>query len=214
MRKTVVQLLSICVVILLAGCSSAPLNLEIAKDHVMSYYDSGKYDAELDNVVKHAESEFNSIQPGDSTVVIFDVDETILSSYDFEKDLDFGYVMPLWDKYILEAKEPAIKQTKSLCDFLVKKGFKIIFLTGRKNNQYNATYENLINNGLTKFDTLIVRQPPEYDFTALKYKSLQRTELTNRGYKIVGTVGDQFSDLDGPYHGIQVKIPNYLYIIK
>ena len=214
MRKTVVQLLSICVVILLAGCSSAPLNLEIAKDHVMSYYDSGKYDAELDNVVKHAESEFNNIQPGDSTVVIFDVDETILSSYDFEKDLDFGYVMPLWNKYILEAKEPAIKQTKSLYDFLVKKGFKIIFLTGRKNDQYNATYENLINNGLTKFDTLIVRQPPEYDFTALKYKSLQRTELANRGYKIAGTVGDQFSDLDGPYHGIQIKIPNYMYIIK
>ena len=208
------RFLFLAIISLFIGCSSAPLNLEIAKDHVMSYYDSGKYDAELDNVVKHAESEFNSIQPGDSTVVIFDVDETILSSYDFEKGLDFGYVMPLWNKYILEAKEPAIKQTKSLYDFLVKKGFKIIFLTGRKNDQYNATYENLINNGLTKFDTLIVRQPPEYDFTALKYKSLQRTELANRGYKIAGTVGDQFSDLDGPYHGLQVKIPNYLYIIK
>ena len=214
MKKMWGTFLLLTIIILFTGCSSAPLNLEIAKDDVMNYYDSGKYDAELDNVVKHAESEFNSIQPGDSTVVIFDVDETILSSYDFEKDLDFGYVMPLWNKYILEAKEPAIKQTKSLYDFLVKKGFKIIFLTGRKNDQYNATYENLINNGLTKFDTLIVRQPPEYDFTALKYKSLQRTELANRGYKIAGTVGDQFSDLDGPYHGLQVKIPNYLYIIK
>ncbi len=214
MKKMWGTFLLLTIIILFTGCSSAPLNLEIAKDDVMNYYDSGKYDAELDNVVKHAESEFNSIQPGDSTVVIFDVDETILSSYDFEKDLDFGYVMPLWDKYILEAKEPAIKQTKSLCDFLVKKGFKIIFLTGRKNDQYNATYKNLFNDGFTKFDTLIVRQPPEFDYTALKYKSLQRTELTNRGYKIVGTVGDQYSDLDGPYHGIQVKIPNYLYIIK
>lgn len=214
MRKTIVPFLSFCLMIFLTGCSSAPLNLEIAKDDVMNYYDSGKYDSELDNVVKHAESKFNSIQPGDSTVVIFDVDETILSSYDFEKELDFGYVMPLWDKFILEAKEPAIKQTKSLYDLLVKRGFKIIFLTGRKNDQYNATYKNLINDGFTKFDTLIVRQPPEYDLTALKYKSLQRTELTNRGYKIAGTVGDQYSDLDGPYHGIQVKIPNYLYIIK
>ncbi|MHB8580581.1 MAG: HAD family acid phosphatase [Ignavibacteriaceae bacterium] len=214
MRKTIAPFLSFCFMILLTGCSRAPLNLEIAKDDVMNYYDSGKYDAELDNVVNHAESEFNNIQPGDSTVVIFDIDETILSSYNFEKELDFGYVMPLWNKFISEAKEPAIKQTKSLYDFLLKKDFKIIFLTGRNYDQYKSTYQNLLNDGFTKFDTLIVRQPKEYDLTALKYKSLQRTKLTNRGYKIAGTVGDQYSDLDGPYHGIQVKIPNYLYIIK
>ncbi|MHB1687009.1 MAG: HAD family acid phosphatase [Ignavibacteriaceae bacterium] len=214
MRKTLVPLLFFIFMILLTGCSSAPLNLEIAKEEVMSYYDSGKYDAELDNVVKHAESEFNGIQPGDSTVIVFDIDETILSSYDFEKELDFGYVMPLWNKFISEAREPAIKQTKSFYDFLVKRGFKIIFLTGRNNDQYKPTYKNLINDGFTKFDTLIVRQPQEYDLTALKYKSIQRTELAKRGYKIAGTVGDQYSDLDGPYHGIQIKIPNYIYIIK
>ena len=45
-------------------------------------------------------------------------------------------------------------------------------------------------------------------------KSSKRKELVERGYDIIGTVGDQRSDIDGPYSGIQVKIPNYLYLIE
>ncbi len=199
---------------LLAGCSSAPLNLEIAKERVMKYYNSGKYDSDLNEIVKHAENKFGSITPDDSTAIVFDIDETIFSSYEFEKQIGFGYVDSMWYNYLSESKEPVIKQTKSLYDFLIGKGFKIIFLTGRNIDQYNATYKNLIYNGFTKFDTLIVRQPNEYDFTAQKFKSIKRVKLTNKGYKIAGTVGDQYSDLDGPDHGVQVKIPNYIYIIK
>jgi len=43
---------------------------------------------------------------------------------------------------------------------------------------------------------------------------VKKTELTNQGYEIVGTVGDQWTDLNGPYSGIQIKLPNYLYEIK
>jgi len=199
---------------ILIGCSNAPLNLEIAKQRVVKYYDSGKYDSDLDEIVKQAENKFGSIKPGDSTVVVFDIDETIFSSYEFEKQIGFGYVESMWYNYIMESKDPLIKQTKSLYDFLLSKGFKIIFLTGRNADQYDATYKNLIYDGFTKFDTLIVRQPAEYDFTALKFKSIKRVELTNKGYNIAGTIGDQYSDLEGPDHGVQVKIPNYIYLIK
>ena len=79
---------------------------------------------------------------------------------------------------------------------------------------YNSTYQNLVDQGYTRFDTLIVRSSNEYKTTALTYKSQKRTELVKKGYNIVGDIGDQLSDLEGPYHGIQVKIPNYQYIIK
>ena len=46
---------------------------------------------------------------------------------------------------------------------------------------------------------------------SFEFKSAKRVELIELGYEIIGTVGDQWSDLEGPHHGIQVKIPNYLY---
>ena len=49
---------------------------------------------------------------------------------------------------------------------------------------------------------------------AVDYKTAKRVFLTNKDYDIIGTVGDQWSDLEGEYHGIQIKIPNYLYLIK
>jgi hypothetical protein len=74
--------------------------------------------------------------------------------------------------------------------------------------------ENLIKVGYDKLDTLIVKDKKYYDSLAVKYKSDKCTEITAKGFDIVGTVGDQWSDLKGPYHGKQVKIPDYQYYIE
>ena len=112
-----------------------------------------------------------------------------------------------------EMKAPAIPRVKDLYNFLLSKGFKIIFLTGRNFPEYEVTFKNLKQAGYTQFDTLITQREDELKLKATEFKSLKRVELTGKGYDIVGTVGDQWSDLEGPDHGIQVKIPNYLYLI-
>jgi acid phosphatase len=190
------------------------INLTIAKENVIKYHESGRYDKDLDRIIQTAKLKFNSVHVKKNSAVVFDVDETSLSNYNFDKSIDFGSIKGVWDKWTDSAKAPAIPQVKSLYDFLIKKGIKIIFLTGRPNYQYNATLKNLREQGYTTFDTLITRSPSEYHKTAVKYKSYERTELTKKGYNIVGDVGDQESDLVGPYHGIKVKIPNYQYLIR
>ena len=200
--------------LLLEACSTVPVNLSTAKDEVIYYHESGKYDEETGKAVDEAIDEFKHIPAGKMSTVIFDIDETALESYEYRKKYDFGYVPELWDKWVNEAKAPANKNVKRLYDILISQGFKIVFLTGRKDYMYNSTYKNLISASYTKFDTLIVRDRDEYKITAAEYKSHKRTELAESGYNIVGDVGDQLSDLEGPYHGIQVKIPNYQYIIK
>ena len=80
--------------------------------------------------------------------------------------------------------------------------------------EYEVTYGNLVKEGYITFDTLITQREHEYKLKAAEFKSAKRTELTEKGYDIIGTVGDQWSDLEGEYHGIQVKIPNYLYLIE
>jgi len=196
----------------LASCSNPkPENLTIARNAVKEYYESGKFDEELDEVINDAKDEFENIEAKDNSVIIFDVDETALNNYQASVKMGFGFVYEIVREWELSAKAPAIPQAKLLYDFLIDRGFKIIFLTSRKHAVYDATFNNLIDQGYTVFDTLITRNENESGIKSIDFKSEKRGWLTENGYNIVGTVGDQWSDLKGPYHGIQVKIPDYLY---
>lgn len=180
----------------------------------MDYYKSGKYDEELNEAIAEAKKEFEKIEFTENSVVVIDVDETVLSNYGLAEQMGFGYVYEMNKKWNAEMKAPAIPQVKDLYDFLIERGATIIFLTGRNIPEYEVTYGNLINAGYTTFDTLITQREYEYELTAQEFKSSKRKELVERGYEIIGTIGDQWSDLEGEHHGIQVKIPNYLYLIE
>ncbi len=201
------------VVIQLAGCTTKPVNLSVARESVKEYYESGKFDEELDNVIQEAKDKFSKVEFTENSVVIFDVDETALNNYEASKKMGYGYVYEMVYEWTQDAKVPAFPQVKELYNYLLRKGSKIIFLTARGYDEYDATYNNLITQGFTEFDTLITKSKNEYEMKSLEFKSAKRVELVQRGYDILGTVGDQWSDLEGPHHGIQVKVPNYLYQI-
>ena len=197
------------------NCSSNQIvNLRTSKDIVKDYYESGGYDKELDEVIADAKQKFSKVEIKNNSVIIFDVDETALNNYGLAKQMDFGYVYDLNKKWNEELKAPAIKQTQDLYFYLLNRGFKIIFVTGRNSNEYDVTYKNLIQTGYTVFDTLITQREDEQNLKTQQFKSTKRAELAAQGYEIVGNIGDQWTDLNGPYSGIQIKIPNYLYEIK
>ena len=217
--KKLLSLLPFIIIVLtvLQGCETKKnelTNLSILKEKVKEYYSGGEYDADLNQIISKAESEFSKINPKINSLVVFDIDETALSNYQFELNYDFGFNDNIWDAWVKEKRAVAIKQVKKLYHMLISNGFKIVFVTGRNRSQYDDTKENLISEGYTKFDTLITRKMDELKTTALKYKSNERKLLVEKGYIIAGTVGDQFSDLKGKNHGIQVKLPNYQYIVK
>src|SRR5690606_5818219 len=153
-------------------------------------------------VIKGAKEKFDKVEVKNNSVVIFDVDETALNNYGLARQMDFGYVYDLNKKWNEELKAPAIKETQDLYFYLLNKGFKTIFLTGRNSNEYDVTYKNLIQEGYSGFDTLITQSKEDQNLKSQEFKSKVRTELTNQGYEIVGTVGDQWTDLNGPYSGI------------
>lgn len=213
-RKLLFSLILLIILIFISGCDNKPENLTTARQLVKDYYESGKFEEELSTVIKKAKEEFERIDIKDNSVVIFDVDETALDNYELAKSVGFGYVYKMNKEWNAEMKSPALRQVKELYDFLLNKGAHIIFLTGRNIPEYEVTYTNLIKEGYTKFDTLITQREYEYKMKAQDFKSSKRKELVVNGYDIIGTVGDQWSDLEGPHHGIQVKIPNYLYLME
>ena len=207
--------LTLSLTLFLFSCATEkPVNLTISKEEVKQYYESGKFDEELNKVIEDAKEKFSKVNFKKNSVVIFDVDETALNNYGLAEQMGFGYVYEMNKQWNADLKAPAIPQVKELYDFLLAKGVKIIFLTGRNFSEYDVTYQNLVNAGYTFFDTLITQIGDETKMKAKDFKSGRRVWLTGQGYEIIGTVGDQWSDLEGEYHGIQVKIPNYLYLIE
>jgi len=191
-----------------------PRSLYECQWDVEDFHSGGNYDSEVQDVINNAIIYANALTPQNNSLWVFDVDETTLSGYTEMLSIGFGYVSKLNHEWVLSSSAPAITQTLNFYKQLVTQGFKIAFLTGRHDDEHDATQQNLINVGYTKFDTLITRVPSEYNLTATVYKSNRRTQLsTTDGYNIVGCVGDQWSDLHGPYTGFKVKIPNYIYYL-
>jgi len=178
------------------------------------FHSSGAYDQELAAVITNTQLYAQSIKATNNSLWVFDVDETTLSGYSEMQSIGFGFVPQLNNDWIMKSNAPAIPQSLALYKQLVAAGFRIVFLTGRKDYQNEATALNLRLQGYTQFEQLITRTPAEYNLTATVYKSNRRTQLTQlAGYNIVGCVGDQWSDLNGPYTGMKVKLPNYIYYL-
>ena len=61
---------------------------------------------------------------------------------------------------------------------------------------------------------MIVRSKLDKDLGSQNFKTKERENLTKAGYEIIATVGDQWTDLNGGFSGIKIKVPNYLYKVK
>lgn len=211
--KHLLYMLCSVVCIVLGGTLSARLvNLTDAREKVEHYYECGKYDKDMDKIVAKAMRHFKKVPVSRNSLVVFDIDDTLLSNYCQEKAVLFRYDSKLYHEFILQAKMPAIAQAKRLYDYLVCRGFRIMFLSWRKYNEYDATIKNLKEQGFCTFDRLILGSPEEKTITAQEFKTNRRRLLEKAGYHIVGMIGDQCSDLVG-HADYMVKFPNYRYRI-
>jgi predicted secreted acid phosphatase len=201
--------------LILAACSHSPqlTNLDTAKSLVSNYYESGAYDKECETAVTQGISEIESNPIPKNAAAIFDVDDTALSNYESSKQIGFGYVPSHWIASMESGEAKAVPQTKRFYDWLISKNIKVIFLTGRNPEAFTPTMKNLLNRGYAKFDTLIVRTEAEKKLPASTWKEAIRKQLTQKGYNIIASIGDQWSDLSGELTGVKIKLPNYIYLI-
>jgi acid phosphatase len=197
------------------NCSVKPMNLTDAKKAITDYYDSGCFDKEIDQVIDKAIAYFNNLNLTEikNPTVIFDIDDSVLSTYPHQQETEFGYIQDIFHNWVLKADAPMVHGIKRLYDFLLSHGFKIIFLTGRFASERGATIKNLRAHGFVGYEKLITRNCENRKEKASVYKPAQRAKLTQEGYDIVGSVGDQLSDHFGPHIGHAVKLPNYFYTI-
>ena len=95
-----------------------------------------------------------------------------------------------------------------------RKEAALIFLSGRRDSETEATNRNLKHHGYVGYSRLIMREVADQDKNMAGYKHAQRLKLEEEGFTIVASVGDQWSDFAGGSTGYKLKLPNYLYTLE
>lgn len=200
---------------------SEPVNLEQVKNQIRHYHDSGKYNQELSKKAQQAKyylSKKLRSWKGEpqKLAIVFDIDETVLSNYPVINKLNFGGTYEQIGKAILKADAPPIQPIRSVYNFAKDKHMTIFFVTGRHASKDNriATEKNLKKYGMGKYQQLYLK--PKYyqgKQSAILYKAATRKKITEMGYHIVLSIGDQYSDLKGGYTEKGIKLPNPYYYI-
>jgi len=189
------------------------INLADAIKAVKNYHTSEQYYIDIENAVEEGLRNLRQLDYPSNAAFVFDIDETALSNLEYELKYNFGFDQKTWDEWVMQGKAPALPGVRRFYDSLIARNIKIIFITGRSIEQYDITMKNLKEQGYTKFDTLICKSPSFKGKKAVEYKSNIRKELSKK-YKIIGSIGDQWSDLEGGWTIIKIKLPNYMYYLE
>lgn len=213
--------------ILLSLCSTTlyatePQNLQITKDILINYHDSGTYEQDIKAVTYQAQNYLSAViaqqqnqNSKEKLAIVFDIDETALSNYASMEKLHFGGTYDEFDALIAQGKLPAIPATLALYQQAEKAQLHVFFITGRRDTAElrKNTADNLHAAGFDKYDGLMMK-PINYNKpTVSTYKTAARKKITDQGYHIVLNIGDQMSDLSGGYADRTYKLPDPYYYI-
>lgn len=193
-----------------------PLNLSRAKAAVVAYHDDGRYLMDVKRVADWAidwiEHRAAMRKADERLLVIFDVDETVLSNYPQMAAKDFGYVPEEWVIWVDKAAAPAIKPMRDVYRVARKLDVDVIFLTGRHAPEEEVgTIKNLELQGMGEYERIIFRGDSDTAPTAAERKRLRRIQLEQEGWTIIASLGDQGSDIAGGHAERIFKLPNPFY---
>jgi predicted secreted acid phosphatase len=213
---------------LACGCTGGvrrePVNLTASKAALVRYYESGDYERGLAKVSAEAsrwiEERAAKRVEGERLVVVFDIDETVLSNWENMRRDDFGYISERWHAWVERAEGKAIEPVRETFRAVRRAGVEVIFLTGRKERDRAGTERNLREEGMGDYAELIVRAEGggvtsgEEGKSAVAFKTAVRKRLTEAGWTIIANIGDQQSDLAGGYAEKTFKLPNPFYLTE
>ncbi|MEU3090808.1 HAD family acid phosphatase [Streptomyces massasporeus] len=171
-----------------------------------------------------------ALHKGEKPAVVFDIDDTLLLSLDYEKKNNYGYNSATWAAYVDRADRPAVFGSPELVRYADRKGVEVFYNSGLSEAQRSAAVENLKKAGAeVNLDAghMFLKDkdnPPSYlsgcatpgtwTCTTVQYKSGTRGHIEkDLGYEIIANFGDQYSDLQGGHADRTYKLPNPTYFV-
>jgi predicted secreted acid phosphatase len=177
---------------------------------IVAYRDSGEWEADTTKVVNRARRYVRRHlgDPGDRPAIVLDIDDTSLSNYECLKAAGF-------DRSGSDCPQvrPAIPQTLELFRWARKRGVAVFFVTGRREAARTTTAANLREVGYRGGWRLKMRPNRQPARRRDGWKARTREAIVRSDYRILASLGDQWSDLDGGWAHRRFKLPNPMYVI-
>ncbi|MER6222970.1 HAD family acid phosphatase [Streptomyces sp. 900105755] len=168
---------------------------------------------------------------GEKPAVVFDIDDTLLLSLDYEKRYNYTYNSTTWADYVNKADRPGVFGSAELVQYAQSEGVEVFYNSGLSEAQRTAAVENLkkigadVNLDAAHMFLKDKANPPSYlsscatagtwNCTTVQYKSGTRQHIEkDLGYDIIANFGDQYSDLDGGHADRTYKLPNPTYFVS
>jgi acid phosphatase len=197
-----------------AAAPSGLPNLDIVKRDIKDYRSSGRWDADIERVATECIAEARAeTAKGGRAAVVFDIDETLLSNWQFEIDNDFARNAALFRDWARQAACPAIDPVKRFYTAMHDAGVACFVITGRREPLRDVTVRNLQRQGISGWTGISFRAPDDAGRSVIPFKSGERARIEANGFTIVANIGDQDSDLAGGHALHTCKLPNPMYLI-
>lgn len=213
-----ILLLSLC--FFLPGAYAEPLNLAFHKKEIIAYHDSGQYQKEFTSVVSQAKTYLKKRMAQNAKAkhkqklaIVLDIDETSLSNYQHMVERDFGGNLQTIHQEIALADGQAFQAMLSFYQYALKNKVAVFFVTGRSEKERAVTEQNLSQAGYTHYRQLILRPNDYHQNSIIGFKASARHAISQQGYTIVESIGDQMSDIRGGYAEKGFKLPNPFYYL-
>lgn len=198
-----------------------PANLSLLKQDIKAYYNSGLYEKELTKIIlqaqgyilKQAAINDRCCKASKKLALVLDIDETSLSNYNKIVAHDFAANKVALLKDIEAANAPAISPMRNLYDNAQQLGIKVFFVTGRPQSKLKATEANLRRAGYKNWAGLYLKPNNYNQASIIPFKSGVRKLISEQGYTIIASIGDQYSDIQGGYLQKGFKLPNPFYFL-
>lgn len=197
-----------------------PSNLSQLKKTLETYHDSGEYEKDLQKVAANArhyllERAAINVKAANpqKLAIVLDIDETSISNYKNMHGRDFVYNKQKWDEDVLAADAPAIEPILSLYRTALRQHVAVFFVTGRTELLKKATFTNLKSAGYQDWAALYAKPNDYKQPSIIPFKVQARAHITQQGFTIIESIGDQASDSKGGYAEKKYKLPNPYYYI-
>ena len=179
------------------------------------YYESGAWRRAADAVAARAlaylrRSVRRARDPRRLTVV-FDVDDTALSTYECMKAGAFTDGRRTY--CVIGSPHPPIAGSLRIFRFAQRHRVRVAFVTGRPEFVRTLTLQQLRAAGFRGRFELRMRPESDRRASVVPFKSSARRALQRGGRRVVLNVGDQRSDLAGGFARRTFKLPNPMYTL-
>ncbi|WP_133140764.1 HAD family acid phosphatase [Legionella genomosp. 1] len=213
-------LLSLLLIFNLSTLFAEPQNLGLLKDELVQYHNDGQYEKEFNEVIRQAEcyikkraAQNRQMQNRKKLALVLDIDETSLSNYPNLEKHGFAVSTAAFRKSVFKARATAFPGMLHLYNLAQKNNITVFFVTGRRTSERQPTELNLHRAGYNHWGALFLKPNDYKESSVIPFKSGTRRAIEAKGYTIVATIGDQYSDLKGGFAEKGFKLPNPYYFL-